>query len=392
MLGVPDVSWAVRSAIPSSKMARQVERSVEITKDDLRLAFKTFGVIRRAICLLADLETARGFELIYSDDRTKNCIEEFIKNVSKNNHFHWDLPEFMRHASINADIYGDDFKALLPNKSGEYVALQPLSPTMIDLRRDAQGDVIVERGKPTGFCYKDENTSQFVDILNPVAQTNFVIIGDEFLGCSLIEACFNQIERMVTIEDGTAQAIAKFGAPFLDVSLEETGNYTPTEDDIKETTDQINQITQGSGWVHPAWKKAAFQNPVFPRGVAEFQMLLLDAIVTTTGVPKHLLVGQGQLITKATAESLQRMLNPFLEPRQESLSRTMENHVFAKVLEAKGIEGSVEVQWNEIMPEEDADIPQKVQALSQTTVEGKPIITWKEAREMLGLKAEDGKK
>lgn len=373
-------------------MAKQVERQVSITKEDLRLAFKTFGVIRRAISLLADLETARGFELIYSDDRTEAVILEFLKNVSRNNHFNWDTREFMRHASICADIYGDDFKALLPNSSGQYVALQPLSPIMIDLKRDAMGEVIVVKGKPAGFCYKDENTSQFIDILDPVVQTNFTVIGDEFLGCSLIEACFNQIERMVTIEDGTAQAIAKFGAPFLDVSLEATGSYEPTEDDIENTTDQINGITQGSGWVHPSWKKAVFQNPQFPRGVAEFQMLLLDAIVTTTGIPKHLLVGQGQLITKATAESLQRMLNPFLEPRQKAISRTIENQVFARVLAAKGIDGSVKIEWNEIMPEEDAEMPQKVQVLSTTTVEGRPIITWNEAREMLGLKAEEIKK
>lgn len=392
ILSVPDLSWQVTRAIPASNFAKKIDRTHDITKADFRLAFKSFGVMRRAICLLADLETARGYELIYSNDKTEECILEFLKNISRNNHFNWDLREFLRHASITADIYGDDCKALLPNRSGQIVALQPLSPLMIDLKRDPMGEVMIERGKPVGWVYKDENTSQYVDILDPVAQTCFTVIGDEFLGCSLIEACYNQIERMVTIEDGTANAIAKFGAPFLDVTLEETGSYYPSEQDIADTAEQVDGITLGSSWVHPAWKKAVFQNPQFPRGVTEFQQLLLDAIVTTTGIPKHLLVGQGQLITKATAESLQRMLNPFLEPRQKALSRTMENQVFARVLAAKNIDGTVEIEWNEIMPEEDATLPQKIQIMSTTTLEGKPLISWNEAREMIGLKGDEAKK
>jgi len=393
LLGVHDLSWEAARAIPSSKIAKQVDRSSDLTGADFRHAFRTFGVIRRAICLLADLETARGYELEFSGAKgTEECIMEFLANIARNNHFNWDLREYLRHASINADIFGNDFKALLPEKNGNrIVALQPLSPIMIDLKRDSAGEVIVENGKPVGFIYKDENTSQEVDITSPIAQTTFTIIGDEFLGRSLIEACYNQIDRMVTIEEGTAQAIAKFGAPFLDVSLEAGGNYEPSEDDINDTMEQINGITQGSGWVHPSWKKAVFQNPQFPRGVTEFQQLLLDAIVTTTGIPKHLLVGQGQLITKATAESLQRMLNPFLEPRQESLSRTMENQVFARVLananHGRGIDGQVKIVWNDIMPEVDATLPQKIKILSTTTLEGRPIISWNEAREMLGLES-----
>lgn len=388
-LGASDLSWEAKGALPVSKLARETERVITISKTDLRILFRTFGVLRRAICLLADLETARGFQLWYSDNDTKNCIETFLKNARKNNHFGWDLKEHMRHASINTDAYGNDFRALLLDRETgkKFVAMQPLSPIITDFQRDSTEEIIFERGRPKGFCYRDENTSQQVNIDVPVAHNAFVILGDEVIGYSLAEACFNSATRIMAIQEGTAQAITKFGAPFLDVSVKRTDAYDSSVDIIEKVNEEIQGITMGAGYVHPDDYNVQFQNPVFPRGVAEFLIGLYDEIVTTTGIPKHLLVGQGQLITKATAESLQRMLNPFLEPRQEILSRTFETQIFDRVLEKEKIIGKCVIEWNEVMPSEDPVLAQKIQIMANTQVGGKDLISWEEAREMAGFPA-----
>jgi len=388
-LGVEDLSWASKTAIPISKLAKEKEKLVTISKDDLRLAFRTVGVLRRAITLLGDLETARGFELVHSSEEVKTCIETFIKNTKKNSHFGWDLSSYMRSLSINTDVFGNGFTALLPNGSNsKYVGLQPLSSIITDFKRDSMDDILFDNGKPAGYVFKDDNTAQTVDINVPVAHNVFVNLGDDLLGYSLIESCYNQVERMMEIEHGTAQAILKFGSPFLDITVKSTSNFDPDNDSVDEINSEIQEISQGSGYVHPEWQDVQFQNPVFPRGVTEFVQNLLDSIVTSTGIPKHLLVGQGQLITKATAESLQRMLNPFLEPRQRILARTVENHIFARVLEKEEIDGSTRIDWNEIMPETNDRMPERIKIMSETTIEGKSIISYEEAREMLGFSSE----
>lgn len=388
-LGVEDLSWVSKTAIPISKLAKEKEKLITISKNDLRLAFRTVGVLRRAITLLGDLETARGFELVHSSEDVKTCIETFIKNTKRNSHFGWDLSSYMRSLSINTDVFGDGFTALLPNGSNtRFVGLQPLSSAIVDFKRDSMDDILFDNGKPAGYVFKDENTSQTVDINVPVAHNVFINLGDDLLGYSLIEACYNQVERMMEIEHGTAQAILKFGSPFLDITLKSTPDFTPDDGSVEHINSEIADISQGSGYVHPDWQQVEFQNPVFPRGVTEFVLGLLDSIVTTTGIPKHLLVGQGQLITKATAESLQRMLNPFLEPRQRILARTVENHIFTRVLEKEEITGSTRIVWNEIMPETNDRMPERIKIMSETEIEGKPIITWEEAREMLGFSSE----
>ena len=82
-------------------------RKFSVTKDDLFLAFQSSWIMNRAIRFRADLIVARGFHLEYPDDKSKEIIKRFLKNVKLNSPDHFDLNSILRSCCIDTDWSGN---------------------------------------------------------------------------------------------------------------------------------------------------------------------------------------------------------------------------------------------------------------------------------------------
>jgi len=60
---------------------KDILRDFEISKEDLKTAYLSHPIVNRALHFRADLVVARGFTLDFSDDKTKDIIDDFLHNV-----------------------------------------------------------------------------------------------------------------------------------------------------------------------------------------------------------------------------------------------------------------------------------------------------------------------
>ena len=73
-----------------------------------------------------------------------------------------------------------------------------------------------------------------------------------------------------------------------------------------------------------------------------------------------------------------------IEHVQQRLKLFLEEEILSPLLHSYKIEEPAMVQWNETFDREEV-FATKLQTLAGIEIEGKPIITWEEAREMLRL-------
>lgn len=377
------------TGIPFSKLAAEEERKVVIDKEDLRLAYLTNGLIFRSINTRASLTIARGFQLVYENDRVKSCIETFLKNIQKNDPHGLNFNMMMREMCIDTDVFGNGFRLLVPNQNKtKLVALKAMHPVYTDFKRDPQGKIKLDESRiPVAYTFKKE-TGEKIDLeRDQMAHLTFNTLGDEPVGISLLTPVYNQIERLSNIEEGLAQAIHKKGYPLHEAILKSRPDWSPTEGDVEYIAGEMADIESSSQFTHTDDYEIKVHDPVFPASAMNYPTYFVDQIVAITGVPKHVLLMEN-ITTKATAESLQRLMQPILTPLQERLATMVENQIFRRVLDKENIKGYCKIQWNEVLPERDDRLPEKINILSSTLVEGKPVITHKEVREMLGFPSE----
>jgi hypothetical protein len=376
--------------VPFSRLAAEQERKITVAPEDLRLIYLTNGLINRAVKTRASLVVSRGFELTYSDDRVKNCITKFLDNIQKNDLHGLNLEMMMEQMCKDTDVFGNGFRLLVENKSkSNFVALKPLHPVNVDFKRDPMGKIDLDESRnPTAYVVKLD-TGQKIEVeRDKMAHLAFDVLGDEVVGQSLVVSVYNQIERLQNIEEGLAQAIYKKGWPLHEAILTNRPDWTPDETDIEYVNKQLDGIDAASHFTHTDDYRLVVHDAKFPLNAMNYPVYYVDQICSVTGIPKYILLGDESANTRATAESLQRVLGPLLKPLQERLKVMIENQIFKRVLEKENLSnGWCHVEWNEILPEQDDTIAEKINILASTLVEGKPILKNKEAREMLHLPA-----
>lgn len=363
-------------------------RKFSVTKDDLFLAFQSSWIMNRAIRFRADLIVARGFHLEYPDDKSKEIIKRFLKNVKLNSPDHFDLNSILRSCCIDTDWSGNGYLQLVPNiKNKKIVKLHPLHPLYADYQRESNKTIKMDdSGEPVGFSYvpKGDSLKELTLNRDEVAHLIFEKVGDMLLGTSLILSVFRSIERLTNIDWAIAQALYKHGLPTRSISVGDA-NHEPTGDDIKTVAEEVAGIDSAAEYTHPYWQQVTTIDPKWPSGVDAIPKYFVQHVVTASGIPHHILLGEERVGTKATAQSLQRALSLMLDPLQLRLKSLVEDQIFRHVLDLEGCDSEVSFIWHEPVPEPGVLIADKVVSLANTFIEGKPLITWAEARNMLKL-------
>jgi hypothetical protein len=204
------------------------------------------------------------------------------------------------------------------------------------------------------------------------------------LGTSLILAVFRSIERLTNIDWAIAQALYKHGLPTRSISVGDA-NHEPTEEDIIKVAEDVKGIDSAAEYTHPYWQQVSTVDPKWPSRVEEIPKYFVQQVVTVSGIPHHILLGEERMGTKATAQSLQRALSLMLDPLQLRLKSLVEDQIFRQVLDLEGSDAEVSFVWHEPVPEPSLPLADKVVDLANTYIEGKALITWAEARNMLKL-------
>lgn len=358
-----------------------------ITKEDLKTAYLSHPIVNRALHFRADLLVARGFTLDFSDTKTKTIIDEFLYNIKQNSPLNADLKIIMRNACIDCDVFGNAFYHLIPNKAdNKIVKLSPLHPAYTDFQRETRGEISLdELGEPKGYVFMRDSPSEIKYPRAEVAHLIFETLGDELIGIPLLLPMYKTIERLSNIEYAIAQALYKHGLPTRDISVGDV-DHPPTADDINTVSEQVQGLDAASEFTHPYWYDVTTIESQFPSNIQNIPEFFLNQIIILSGIPRRFLTGDEQYAT--STQALQRNLALMLEPLQARVKSWVEEQIFDPVLETEKHDGEVKLTWRPVLPQADPKLVQDIISLSNTRVEGKPLITWKEAREKLKMPLE----
>ena len=118
----------------------------------------------------------------------------------------------------------------------------------------------------------------------------------------------------------------------------------------------------------------------------------ITAIAASTGVPEFILVGRGEGTNKATAEAMARFLNQTIQPLQNKMAMFFEEEIITPLMELNGIDERPFIECNEIVPTDRLNAATIIKSLGEVNLQGKPVMSLEEAREMMGFgKAADFK-
>ena len=362
-------------------------KEFSISKEDLKVAYLSHPVVNRALHFRADLIVARGFVLDFSDDKTKSIIEDFLFNVKLNSPLNVDLKTVIRNACIDCDTFGNAYYQLIPNKTkNKIVKLSPRHPVQLDFQRDTKNSISLDSyGEPIGYVFMAGQPEEVKYKRAEIAHLIFETIGDEFLGIPLLLPMFKTIERLSNIEFAISQSLFKHGLPTRDISVGDP-DHIPTADDIDAVASQVKNIDASAEYTHPYWYTVSTIDTNFPPNIQNLPEFFLNQIITLSGVPKRFLTGEEGYAS--SFEALQRNLSLMLEPLQARIKSWVEEQIFKPVLEIEKCDGTVELTWRAVMPQADPQLVKDAISLATTFVEGKPLITWKEAREKLKMPTE----
>ncbi len=361
-----------------------VLQDFSISKEDLKTAYLSHPIVNRAIHFRADLIVARGFSLEFSDPTTKEIILEFLNDIKLNSPFNADLKAIIRNASIDTDVFGNAFHHLIPNKArNKIVKLAPLHPIDIDYQRDAQGSILYDStGEPVGYVFRAGTPEERKFKRQEIAHLTFETIGDELLGIPLLLPMFRTLERLANIEFAISQALYKHGFPTRDISVGDP-DHPPTAEDIEQVAQQVQNLDSASEYTHPYYFKVSSIDPKFPSNIQNVPEFFLSQIVALSGIPRRFLLGEEKFATSLAA--LQRNLQLMLEPLQARVKVWLEEQIFRQVLDIRKCDGTVTLTWSPILEQADPQLVRDTISLVTTTADGKPLISWEEARDRLKL-------
>jgi hypothetical protein len=375
-------------AYSEASTEKDVLRDFDVPDKDLLLAFKSTPIVNRFIRYRADLIISRGYHFDYPDNESKEIITRFLKNIKKNDiPFHNDLNNFLRDLCIDCDWHGNGFLQLIQNKnSNMIIKIHKLHPLYIDFIRDSTGNIIFDKlGNPEGYSLSTEEKELKID---EVAHLVFERVGDELLGTSLILPAFRSIERLVNIDWAMAKALYKHGLPTRDISVGDS-DHEPDIDEIKKVAEQVTDIDSAPEYTHPYWYKVDTIDPKWPSNVVEVPRYFMSKVIAISGIPHHILLGEETIGTRATAESLQQGLSILLEPLQKKIKSLVESQIFRQVLDLEGSDAEVKMVWKSNVPRVVLPFADKVLSLSQVVIDGKQVISWKDARDLLQMPSEE---
>ena len=337
---------------------------------DLFILYLTNQFVARAINVRADTLVSKGYSLVDGDEAGIKACQELIDNSGGINLF-WQL-------SVNTDIAGDGFLEKIPNSTNtKFMRLKHIHPLTFTFKRDGFGNIIVDKTNklPIGYqqvWYDATGTEQFRDVSKEkIAHMRYNTLGDDFTGISTIQPGYSTIVRLMNMEWAAAQAALRTANPLIVATA---------------ATKSPVQVAQ---WAHVLGKLSAREQIIVPEGMTlnmlspgnqnfnEYAKYFLDAIVSTFGVPKSILLGESDNSNRAETVVLSRHFYTLIQGNQLYMQDFF-NKIFKEYGEMANFKAP-RLEFTDLA--EDSEINAKT-AMDLFT---SGIILQNEARAMIGL-------
>jgi len=343
---------------------------VKKTVRQLFILYLTNQFVARAINVRADILISRGYGIEGGDDAGIEACGKLIENSGGSNLF-WQL-------SVNTDIAGDGFLEPIKNQSGnKFLRLKHVHPLTLAFKTNLKTNQIIvdSHGNPKSYVQHivDKNGIQIEkDVaIDKIRHLRFNTLGDEFTGISTIQPGYNTIVRLMNMEYSAAEAAIKTANPLI---VGECNTKSPNQIAMWGTI--LGRINGREQVFVPEGMKLSMLSPG-QQNFSDYSSYFLDAVVSTFGVPKALILGESSGGNRGEAVVLSRHLYSLIRGNQ----RYMEDY-FNKIFEEYGkLAGfkAPKLVFKDIA--EDAEAT----AQSAITLLTAGIISVEEARAMIGL-------
>ena len=362
----------------------------EVSLKDLKTAYYASCLLNRAVRIRASLTMARGYTINYPSSRSEEIIQQFFKDIKRNSFTNSNFTRNLRMMFIDTDIYGNSYSQLIKNKKGDrLVKMQQRHPQYMDLQRGISDNVLLDDNElPKGYVYKSDNGMDEAKFERPeIAHLIFETVGGEWLGKSLFLPVYAGITQLANIEFGIAQAMYKHGMPTVVIKIgDET--HKPKKQDIKDATTEVQGMMASNEYVAPYWYDVDVLNPSFPSETTGLLDYFARQVSVISGIPLAILLGAEKTFTRFTAEFLDKHLFLMISEYQDVIKTVIENQIFRPALDIQGCSDEAEFIWNAEPDRFDVDIAKLIPMLADVLVEGKPVVTWNEARNFMKLPIE----
>jgi len=372
-------------------------------KKELEIMYRNSWAINKAIKVRANLLSSRGLKIVCKSDKAKNLVNTMLKRMHPTRPM-LALQQSFRQRSINADIFGNAFDELLftpkgtqdnpaPVKSAkDLLGFTPIHPINIDFQRTAEEKILFDENQvPKGWAFNRDPGGMPDGIKLPLDRVGHLVyerVGDELWGMGLIEPIYKTAERLMKIEEGTAQGILTYGNPTRDFIIGDEA-HPPTKamiDNVAEETQDFNMLSE---YHHPPWIRVG-QLESFSLGkIPNYLQPFITAISAATGVPEFILTGRGEGTNKATAKAMVEFVHQTIEPLQQAQALYFEEQILAPLMKIHKVDEVPMIEWNDILPKSVSDYANVVKTLCDSMIDNKHVVTREEVRELAGLGAEE---
>jgi len=363
-------SYVALSTAPPVVSEQQTINKVRKRVRELFILYLTNQFVARAINVRAETLVSKGYNIVKGSEAGRKACEELVKNSGGINLF-WQL-------SVNTDIAGDGFLEIIPNtKKNKLMRLKHVHPLTLFFRRDSNDNIIIDKTSklPVGYeqvTYDADGMEIKKKIAKEkIAHIRYNTLGDEFTGVSTIQPGYNTIVRLMNMEYSAAEAALRTANPLI---VAECNTKSPVQ--IAQWAQILGRISGREQVLVPEGMKLTMLSPG-NQNFSEYSDYFLNAVVSTFGVPKAVLLGEGENSNRSEGIILSRHFYTLIQGNQKYMEDFF-NEIFALYGKIAGFEAP-ELEFPDIA--EDAQLSAK--AAIDLFAAG--ILTLNEARSMIGL-------
>ena len=365
---------------PSAIALRTTEHSSGDNVPNIRKTIKQFFTlyltnqfVSRAINVRADTIISRGYMIVGDDPEGEDACRELVENSGGTNLI-WQL-------SVNTDIAGDGFLEKVYNQNkNKILKLKHVHPLTLTFTKDKQTDKIevdstTKEPKSYTQYYVDKNGVNKEKVVSKerIEHLRYNTLGDEFTGISTIQSGYDTIVRLMNMEFSAADAAVKTANPII---IGKCNTKSPNQ--VSQWASIIGKITEKGQVFIPEGMEFDMLSPG-TQNFSDYSEYFLNAVVSTFGVPKSILLGSSGDSGSSRSEGvvLTRHFYTMISGLQKYVADYF-NRIFEEYAELGGFKAPIM-----IFPDIAEDTNVNIDSVINLYNSG--IITVDEARELIGL-------
>lgn len=309
-------------------------------------AYLGVPLVSAAIDRTVDFVVSPGYHIDSKSKRAKKQIEEFTQKIN------FDI--FLRNTVKDMLLFGDSFVEIV-GEDKKIDELKVLNPVFMRIQRDMTGEI-------TGYYQDLPNAIKTKDnpwLPDQIAHFIHNQVGDSPYGTSIIESLENILDIKVEMERSMKTIIKRVAVAPYHVKIGSTKDgYPATQSDIDAFTNDLQSLTNETNWVTGdlcAIDSIGGRSKVID--IQPFTDHIDNQLVYGLQVP-FVLLGKAQIPEGLASVQLEAM-DRRAKSIQVSVSKQVEDKVFARQVEGSGMGQRVYLKWGQ---------PSKVTETSELTL------------------------